>query len=279
MIDYNRFKLSFDEAKSIIDHYDSLDDAEYLTQISRWASFDVSENDYAEIYKDIRSEVVKEFKDSLLDAENKVTYDLDLRVGIKLYESLNHMNGFDLVAANNDDIWRYISVKVMPDITFLRYPNLSSDVEIINIFIPNYSVRIDTEKDSKRLKKKRFYSHTRRIWLKTLWWYVYLGWQGDPEKTYDVLKNNGTNMISHFIERPGRGYREKLFRCMLYAFSLLPEQKDKTFRAAAKLNLAKCVSIEPSLAEGGEPEYSKRLFDEVYLEGTDSNDIDAGNTE
>lgn len=51
---------------------------------------------------------------------------------------------------------------------------------------------------------------------------------------------------------------------MLYAYSLLPEQKDSTFRAAAKLNLAKCVSLEPALTEGGEAEYSKELFDEVY---------------
>lgn len=83
------------------------------------------------------------------------------------------------------------------------------------------------------------------------------------DQTYKVLKNNGTNIISHFIERPGRGYREQLFRCMLYAYSLLPEKKDSTFRAAAKLNLAKCVSVEPALTEGGEKAYSIQLFDEV----------------
>ena len=59
---------------------------------------------------------------------------------------------------------------------------------------------------------------------------------------------------------------------MLYAYSMLPEQKDKTFRAAAKLNLAKCVSVEPALTEGGEKGYSEKLFEEVYtkeLEKTD----------
>ena len=60
-----------------------------------------------------------------------------------------------------------------------------------------------------------------------------------------------------------RGYRLKLFRCILYIYSLLPEQKDSTFRAAAKMNLVKCVTVEPALTEGGEKEYARRLFDEV----------------
>jgi hypothetical protein len=78
------------------------------------------------------------------------------------------------------------------------------------------------------------------------------------------LKNNGTNIIGHFIERAGRGYRKELCRSMMYEYSLLPEQRDEIFRAAAKLNLANCVSVEPALTEGGEKEYSKLLFEEVY---------------
>ena len=104
-----------------------------------------------------------------------------------------------------------------------------------------------------------------------------MGWQGSSEKTYDVLKNNGTNIISHFIERPGRGYRTSLFRMMLYAYSLLPEQKDSIFRAAAKLNLAKCISVEPALSEGGEEAYATRLFQEVYLIGENKNNVEEGN--
>ena len=186
-------------------------------------------------------------------------------MGIRLYELMSPEKGFTIVQANDDDIWRYISVNVMPDITFIRYPNQPEDVEVLREFIPDlsYAIGVKAEKDSVHIKKKRFYSHTRRIWLKTLWWYIHLGWQGDSENTYSVLENNGTNIISHFIERPGRGYRPTLFRYMLYAFSLLSEQKDSTFRAAAKINLAKCVTTEPALTVGGELEYSKELFEEV----------------
>lgn len=266
MTDYGRYKLTFNEAKQRIDSYDNLNDTEFNDQIGHWALYDIPE-DYGPIYKDIRSGVVETFKNALEKTGYRLNYTLDLKVGIKLYELLNPSNGFDIVKASDDDIWRYISVCVMPDLTFIRYPNQPSDIDTLKRYIPNlsYAIGIKTEKDSLRLKKKRFYSHTRRIWLKTLWWYVHLGWQGSSEKTFEVLKNNGTNIISHFIERPGRGYREQLFRCMLYAYSLLPKQKDKIFRAAAKLNLAKCISVEPALSEGRETTYSKNLFEEVSV--------------
>lgn len=265
MMDFGRYKLSFNDAKSKIEYYDNMTDIEFNDQIRHWAMFDVPEDSYGAIYQEIRKNTVDAFKSSLEKSENRISYSLDLEVGIKLYELLKLGNGFDIIKANDDDIWRYISVCVMPDLTFIRYPNQSTDIEIIRECIPNisYSIGIKAEKDSVRIKKKRFYSHTRRIWLKTLWWYVHLGWQGSSEETYEVLKNNGTNIISHFIERPGRGYRESLFQCMLYAYSLLPEQRDGIFRAAAKLNLAKCVSVEPALTEGGESKYSEVLFEEV----------------
>lgn len=177
-----------------------------------------------------------------------MSYLLDLRMGIKLYELINPQNGFTIVQANDDDIWRYISVCVMPDITYLRYPK--------------------PEQGSIRINQKRFYSHTRRIWLKTLWWYIHLSWQGSSDKTFDVLKNNGTNIISHFIERPGKGYRPELFRNIMYVYSTLTTQKDEIFRAAAKLNLAKCITVEPGLTIGGECGYSTRLFNEILQEGT-----------
>ena len=264
-MDFGKYKLSFNDAKNRIDEYDNMTDTEFNDQIRHWSMFDVPEENYGSIYLDIRKETVAIFKRALAESDNRINYNLDLEVGIRLYELLNPEKDFDIIKANDDDIWRYISVCVMPDLTFIRYPNQATDVAIIREYIPNlsYAIGIKTEKDSIRLKKKRFYSHTRRIWLKTLWWYVHLGWQGDSDKTYEVLKNNGTNIISHFIERPGRGYRESLFRCMLYAYSLLPEQRDSIFRAAAKLNLAKCVSIEPALTIGGENKYSELLFEEV----------------
>lgn len=265
MADFSRFKLSFAEAKSRIDSYDNMNDVEFTDQIRHWANYDVPGESYDAFYNDFRTKVINVFRDTLTAQKMRINYYLDLSVGIKLYELLNPQNGFTTIQANDDDIWRYISICVCPDITFIRYPNQSSDVSILKECIPglSYAIAVKTEKDSIRIKKKRFYAHTRRIWLKTLWWYIHLGWQGTAHKTYITLQNNGTNIISHFIERPGKGYRPELFRYMLYAYSLLPEQKDSTFRAAAKMNLAKCVVVEPALTIGGEKQYAIDLFKEV----------------
>ena len=131
MKDFNRYKLSFNDAKSAIDKYDAMSDVEFADQIRHWARYDVPEESFGEEYKDIRSGVVETFQKLLADGDYKINYRLDLGVGIKLYELLNPANGFDLIKANDDDIWRYISVRVMPDLTFIRYPNQSSDVRRI----------------------------------------------------------------------------------------------------------------------------------------------------
>ena len=274
MADFGKYKMSFAEARTVVDALDNMSDVEFQDQIRHWARYDVPDTEYSAFYKPIREALIQTFDNTLRESAYHVNYNLDLTVGIKLYELLNPAKGFTIIQANDDDIWRYVSVRVMPDITFIRYPNIPDDIQILQESLPglSYSIAVRTEKDSMRVKKKRFYSHTRRIWLKTLWWYIHLGWQGDSETTYAVLKNNGTNIISHFIERPGRGYRPELFRYMLYAYSLLPEQKDNTFRAAAKMNLAKCVTVEPALTEGGEKEYARRLFDEVTAKGIKDDD-------
>ena len=239
-------KLTYSDAKNKIASYDHMNDVEFTDLIDHWAHYDIG-SDFDPAYTSFRTDLINVFKSALVETDGKYNYTLDLRVGIKLYELLKPEDGFSMVLASDDDIWRYISVCVMPDITYLRYPK--------------------PEQGAIRLNQKRFFSHTRRIWLKTLWWYVYLGWQGSAEDTYVVLKNNGTNIISHFIERPGKGYRPILFRSMMKAYSSVSVQKDEVFRAAAKLNLAKCKTVEPALTIGGETEYSKRLFNEVAHNG------------
>jgi hypothetical protein len=150
----------------------------------------------------------------------------------------------------------------MPDITYMRYPK------------PEAAVR----DAGGRLNHKRFYAATRRIWLKSLWWYIHLSWQGSAEETFEILKNNATDNINKLIETPGRGYRLKLFRSMMLEYSKTSLHTTDDFLAFTKLNNAKCVSVEPALTLGGEREYARRLLDEItqkdgvneYAEGSDS---------
>lgn len=262
-------RLTMEEARKKIAAIDSLDDVAFSDLVKHWTVYDVGEGTYDSSYSEFRKELIECFKSALMETGGKMSYLLDLRMGIKLYELINPQNGFTIVQANDDDIWRYISVCVMPDITFIRYPNRREDIACMQEKIPCLSYdNFRSETDSIKIKKKRFYSNTRRIWLKTLWWYIHLSWQGSSDKTFDVLKNNGTNIIGHFIERPGKGYRPELFRNIMYVYSTLTTQKDEIFTAAAKLNLAKCITVEPGLTIGGERGYSTRLFSEILQEGT-----------
>ena len=164
-------------------------------------------------------------------------YDIDLNFGIKLYVYLNSIQGFNLRMASNDDFWRYLSLKVVPDLVSERWG-----------------------KDN----KSHFYERASRIWLRSLWWYIHLSWQGDEESTYEILKNNTTDEILNLVERAGRkGYYLEVYRNIMYFYSMVQEQKStnrKLFRNIMILNTARCTVIEPGLCLGGEREYVKSIF-------------------
>lgn len=164
-------------------------------------------------------------------------YDIDLNFGIKLYVYLNSIQGFNLRMASNDDFWRYLSLKVVPDLVSERWG-----------------------KDN----RSHFYERASRIWLRSLWWYIHLSWQGDEESTYEILKNNTTDEILNLVERAGRkGYYLEVYRNIMYFYSKVQEQKStnrKLFRNIMILNTARCTVIEPGLCLGGEREYVKSIF-------------------
>lgn len=244
-------KLSYKEAHRIISDYDNMDDISFNDLIEHWKRYD-TDNDYHESFTDFRKELIDVFDDyrSLLD-DNKKVYLLDLKLGLKLYSLLPPGKDFTEIQSNDNDVWRYISVKIMPDITYLRYPEPEKNIK----------------ESGGRLNHKRFYAATRRIWLKTLWWYIHLSWQGSEEKTFEVLKENGTDNINKLIETPGRGYRINLFRSMMREYAANTPHKVKDFAAFTKLNNAKCVLVEPALTLGGEDAYSHKLFGELFPKG------------
>ena len=247
-------KLSYNDAKNIVAEYDGYNDVEFDDLVRHWKANDVSASAFDPAYEEFRQELVSVFNDTLAETGGKMNYLLDLRVGIKLYQLMPLGKNFTVIQANDDDIWRYISVKVMPDITYLRYPN--------------------PEKGSIRINQKRFYSHTRRIWLKTLWWYIHLSWQGDESKTFEVLRDNGVDNINKLIETPGRGYRIPLFRSMMLEYHKTSPHKVKDFAAFTKLNNAKCVSVEPALTSGGVAVYAQKLLAEVSTKKEAETNVD-----
>lgn len=222
-----------------------MDPQAFETIRSEWKEYrnpKIKEYD-AEI-NNLRTIIVKKYKEAFSSgkpSDKTVGYQIDINVGLQLYSELPPSQ-FTVVDANNDDFWRFLSCKIFPDLTYMRYPTpeISSGNSIIN--------------------QKRFFNGKRRIWLKTLWWYVHLSWQGDANKTREVLKRCGADTIGHLIERTGKGYRLELYRELMRQYSALDKRGSELFNKIQVRNLVQCMSIEPHLAEGGEREYIADLI-------------------
>jgi len=147
------------------------------------------------------------------DAANRLEYLFDLTFGLELYQILDEKIGFTNRVATNDDVWRYLSVCVVPDIVHSRWS----------------------------LNPDHFYKRSIRIWLKTIWWYIHLSWRGNAEETFNILKNNTTDTILQLVERPGIGYYIELYRELMLQYSnYQDESRTDFFRRVLKLNTEDC---------------------------------------
>lgn len=169
-----------------------------------------------------------------LDAVDKLGYDFDLRFGLKLYNILSEEVGFTNRTATNDDVWRYLSIKVVPDIVHSRWGK--NEVRSLT---------------------------SRRIWLKNLWWYVHLSWAGNSDATYKLLENNTTDTIVQLVERPGIGYYTELYRELMRQYANIDDSSRNVFRRALKLNTALLPVTYPELMDGGIEAYIDYIFSKV----------------
>ena len=169
-----------------------------------------------------------------LDGAERLGYKFDLHFGLCLYEILNPQNGFTTRVASNDTVWRYLSLKVIPDIVHSRWGK----------------------------KEARFFG-SRRIWLKNIWWYIHLSWAGDVSSTYELLKDNSTDTVAQLVERPGLGYYTELYREIMKQYATVVDRDRNLFRNALKLNTTLLPVTLPELMDGGIPEYVRYLFAKV----------------
>ena len=245
-MNYKKFTKA--QAKAFADDIDSLSDAAFQDLEAKWQGLHV--DDFDQSYTPLRNKVIQVYQDSKPNGG----YVVDVNIGLCLYSELCSANGFTNVIANDDDVWRYLSCVVFPDITHLRYPPSPADIAA-----------------GHRINSKRFYAHTRRIWLKTLWWYIHLSWQGNATATKDVLKDLGTDTISYFIERTGKGYRLWLYRELIKAYSGVEKKSSSLFNKIATQNRVNCTTVEPALTQNAEPGYVAQLFAQLNIAGGNSN--------
>lgn len=212
---------------------------------SRYEQFcDSGEFDYHADYEELRNDLCMLFGSALTSigitdnqiSEKNNSYQVDLLFGLSLYEVLNEKYGMNVRLAATEGIWRYLSVCVVPDLVEKRYGKDHPD---------------------------RFWKKSKRLWLRVLWWYIYLSWQGNVETTREVLKDNSTDEILQLVDRCGRGgYRVDLYRELMRKNSELDatvRRQKQIFRKMMVLNTARVQVLEPELTPGGNRGYVASL--------------------
>ncbi|MDT2830254.1 DUF6339 family protein [Vagococcus carniphilus] len=175
------------------------------------------------------------YEENNFDYSDKLDYKFDLLFGLKLYSILSEEDNFTTRVASNDDIWRYLSIRVIPDIVHARW----------------------------QFNEEHFYKTPRRIWLKTLWWYIHLSWMGNENDTYKVLQKNSTDTILQLVERPGIGYYTMVYRELMAQYAEHNDTSRVLFRQVLKLNTARLLTISPELYDGGIKAYVTDLFNSI----------------
>ncbi len=232
-----------------------LNKAQAMAAMKQWQEGDGTVANIDPSYKEIRRDIC-EFMDKIRKSNTeKSDYYTDVHMGMDLYQYFDKQPGFSMRTAANDNFWRYLSVQVVPDVVAERWGRDNAD---------------------------HFWRIAARIWLRQIWWYVYLSWQGDIKETEAVLLTPrfSTDTILNLAERTGRnGTYVEIYRYIMYYYSTLDmaviEQFNKKihehdkhgtlFRTIMKLNTARTVVTEPSLYLGGCNEFVRSLFREVGI--------------
>lgn len=193
-------------------------------------------------YSEIRSDLVSLYNQSKQDANRSEGYALDVHFGAALFLYLRTKSWFTDRLASDDGFWRYMSLRVVPDLVGERWGNNNAD---------------------------HYYTKPSRIWLKTLWWYYYLSLKNsDAMQTKTMLLSDvfSTDTVLNLVERTGRsGTNISVYRAIMSKYSTLSDVKDKDFRNVMKLNTAKAVVLEPVFCIGGINGYVNSLFNELSI--------------
>lgn len=183
----------------------------------------------------------------------KADYYTDLFFASMLYERLYRF-GFSPRLASNDEIWIYLSIRIVPDIVYERYPGSFA--------------KTDDGLRKLNVNEERYWKTRRRIYLKVLWWYIYLSLQNGTSfeeqlnNTIKVLMRNTTDEIVQIVERSGKeGYRVNVYRTIMTYYSKLTDvNRADILRKVMVLNTARATYIEPALCADGVNGYVKELF-------------------
>ena len=217
----------------------SLSEASELMKQWKTDSDDYLENHLDSDYKELRADLIEGFEKANTGQKYALDYQFGMLLNLKLARE-----GFTLRDAADDGVWRYLSMCVVPDLVARRW---GKGAEI------------------------RYYKQSGRIWLKTIWWYIHLSWQGNVRDTMNVIAANTTDQVLQLVDRSGKkGYFVDVYRKIMYYYwlsrQLNPTVGETEFRKIMTLHTALCRSVEPGLCEDGVDGYARMLFNKIGIE-------------
>ena len=217
----------------------SLSEASELMKQWKTDSDDYLENHLDPDFKELRADLIDGFEKANTGQKYVLDYQFGMLLNLKLARE-----GFTLRDAADDGVWRYLSMCVVPDLVARRW---GKGAEI------------------------RYYKQSGRIWLKTIWWYIHLSWQGNVRDTMNVIAANTTDQVLQLVDRSGKkGYFVDVYRKIMYYYwlsrQLNPTVGETEFRKIMTLHTALCRSVEPGLCEDGVDGYARMLFNKIGIE-------------
>ena len=207
-----------------------------------WALPDLKGN-----YLIVRNDIVSLFNSVLEEGFILKTYEFDAVFAVELFKYFSDQGIMNLRTASNDGFWRYLSLVVVPDLVKKRW---------------------DKEDSVSAGLADHFFRKPNRIWLKSLWWYVYLSFNSDMETTRELLTSGSFSLdtVLNLVERSGRdGTNVELYRTIMSLYSKEAVCTDHNFRRIMKMNTVKSQVIEPMLVEGGINAYVQSIINELGI--------------
>jgi hypothetical protein len=194
-------------------------------------------------YSAMRHDLVEMFDRSKTNAgKDARSYEADVYFATELYAYFKAKAWFNERLACDDGFWRYISLKVIPDLVGERWGNEQAD---------------------------HYYAKPSRIWPKSLWWYFHLSlkdYSVDETKQLLLSEHFSTDTILNLVERTGRyGTNLGVYRTIMSKYGALEDVPEKSFRKVMILNTAKSIVLEPTFFEGGVGGYVDSIFQELSL--------------
>ena len=206
---------------------------------------------------DAKKNAYLNFRHQLLEAETQANdkakkehlndFQQKLAFGLSLYSILeNEPYKISLPDAANDNVWRYLSVFLVPDILYRSYNNNVPDTHL--------------------------YRRKWRIFLKTFWWLIYLagipGNDGklDKERTWEILSVHQNDLKDSLLDRSGSGFRRDFIRVLVQKYTTWQKKNYQTFEQDAFRYLMKLYHIttqviDPDLA--GYDDFADELIEKV----------------